>query len=86
MDEIAIGGLVCADGLCCIASGDILKLLRSPGIDSAGLSSPGGPVYDNPVPTRFLAIIDCSEVPPLGSTCIELAEFRSVEYKLSEID
>jgi hypothetical protein len=58
---------------------------RFQGIDSAGLCSLAGQ-YDNPNHTQFLAPIDCSEIPPLGSTCIELVEFRSVENKLNEID
>jgi hypothetical protein len=39
----------------------ILKLLRSPGIDSASLCSLEG-WYDNPIPTRFLAPKDCSKI------------------------
>jgi hypothetical protein len=42
----------------------ILKLLRSPGIDSSLCSLAGR--YDNPIPTHFLAlIIDCSKIPAL---------------------
>jgi hypothetical protein len=37
------------------------KRLRGQGIDSASLSGR----YDNPVPTRFLAPIDCSKIPSL---------------------
>jgi hypothetical protein len=40
----------------------IFKLLRSPGIDSASLCSLAGR-YDNPIPTQFLASIDCSKIP-----------------------
>ncbi len=36
------------------------------GIDSASLSSLAGR-YDNPIPTRFLAPIDCSKIPALPS-------------------
>jgi hypothetical protein len=36
----------------------IFKLLRSPGIDSASLCSLAGR-YANPIPTQFLAPIDC---------------------------
>ncbi len=42
----------------------ILKLLRSPGIDSVSLCRQAGR-YDNPVSTRFLAPIDCSKIPAL---------------------
>ncbi len=42
--------------------GGIFKLLGRPGIDSASLCSPAGR-NDNPIPTRFLATIDCSEIP-----------------------
>ncbi len=38
----------------------ILKLLRSPGIDSASLRSLAG-WCDNRIPTRFLAPIECSK-------------------------
>jgi hypothetical protein len=37
----------------------ISKRLRSPGIDSASLCSLAGR-YGNPIPTRYLAPIDCS--------------------------
>jgi hypothetical protein len=40
----------------------ILKLLTSPGIDSASICSLSGR-DDNPIPTRFLAPIDCSKIP-----------------------
>ncbi len=45
----------------------IFKLLRSPKIDpkeliSAMLCSQAGQ-YDNPIPTRFLAPIDCLKIP-----------------------
>jgi hypothetical protein len=36
----------------------------SPGIDSARLCSLAG-WYDNPIPTQFLALIDCSKTPAL---------------------
>ncbi len=39
----------------------IFKLLRSPGIDSASLCSLAG-LCDNPIPTPFLAPIDCSKI------------------------
>jgi hypothetical protein len=32
-------------------------------IDSAGLNSSLAGRYDNPIPTRFLAPIDCSKIP-----------------------
>jgi hypothetical protein len=35
----------------------IFKLLRSPGIESARLCSLAGR-YENPIPTRFLALLD----------------------------
>ncbi len=44
-----------------------LKLLRSQGIDSASLCSPAG-LYDNFIPTRFLAPTDCSKIPALDSS------------------
>jgi hypothetical protein len=43
---------------------DIFKRLRSPEIDSKESIPPvfvGR--YDNPIPTRFLATIDCSKIP-----------------------
>jgi hypothetical protein len=40
-----------------------LKLLRSPEIDSSLCSLAGR--YDNPIPTHFLAPIDCSKIPAL---------------------
>ncbi len=40
----------------------ILKLFRSPGIDSARLHRLASR-YDNPLPTRFLAPKDCSKIP-----------------------
>ncbi len=40
----------------------IFKLLRRPGIDSDSLCRLAGR-YDNPIPTRFLAPIDCSKIP-----------------------
>ncbi len=45
----------------------ILKLLRSPGIDSASLCRLAGR-YDNSIPTLFLAPIDCSKIPAKEST------------------
>ncbi len=44
------------------------KLLRSLGIDSASLCCLAGR-YDNPIPTRFLATIDCSKIPAQGPVC-----------------
>ncbi len=41
-----------------------LNVLRSPGIDSASLCSLADR-YDNLIPTRFLAPIDCSKIPAL---------------------
>ncbi len=46
----------------------ILKLLRSPGIDSKEPVPPGcvcslAGRYDNPIPTLFLAPIDCFKIP-----------------------
>ncbi len=38
------------------------KLLRRAGIDSTSLCSLAGR-YDNPIPNRFLAPIDCSNIP-----------------------
>jgi hypothetical protein len=57
------------EGLCgCKEEGPragIFKLWRSPGIDySASLCSLAGR-YDNPIPTRFLASIDCTKIPAL---------------------
>ncbi len=51
------------------ARNGICKPLRRPGIDS-NESIPGflcslGGRYDNPIPTRFLALIDCSKIPAL---------------------
>jgi hypothetical protein len=40
----------------------IFKLLRRAGIDSASLYSLAGR-YDNPIPTRFLAPVECSKIP-----------------------
>jgi hypothetical protein len=40
----------------------IFNLLWSPGIDSASLCSQAG-LYDNHIPTRSLAPIDCSKIP-----------------------
>jgi hypothetical protein len=40
----------------------IFTSLRSPGIDSTSLCSQAGR-YDNPIPSRFLAPIDCSKIP-----------------------
>ncbi len=45
----------------------IFKLLRRLGIDSASLCSPAG-LYNNPIPTRFLAPIDCYKI-PRGALC-----------------
>jgi hypothetical protein len=42
------------------------KLLRSPGINSASLCSLAGQ-YDNPIPTRFLAPLDCLKIPAQDS-------------------
>ncbi len=42
----------------------IFKLLRIPGIKSAMLCSLASQ-YDNPIPTRFHAIIGCSKIPAL---------------------
>ncbi len=46
----------------------ILKLLRSPGIDSASLCSLAGR-YDNPIPNRFLAPIDCYKTQAQHTIC-----------------
>jgi hypothetical protein len=43
-------------------SGRCVKLLRSPGIDSASLCFLAGR-YDNPIPTRFLAPLAFSKIP-----------------------
>jgi hypothetical protein len=43
-----------------------LKLLWSPGIDSQELIPPAyalAGLYNNPIPARFLAPLDCSKVP-----------------------
>jgi hypothetical protein len=43
-----------------------VKLLWSPGIDSKELIPPAyvlAGLYNNPIPTRFLAPLDCSKVP-----------------------
>jgi hypothetical protein len=43
-----------------------LKLLWSPGIDSKELIPPAyalAGLYNNPIPARFLAPLDCSKVP-----------------------
>jgi hypothetical protein len=39
-----------------------------PRIDSASLCSPAGQ-YDNPIPTRFIAPIDCSKIPAQDFQC-----------------
>jgi hypothetical protein len=39
------------------------------GIDPASLCSMAGR-YDNPIPTRFLAPIDCSKIPALSSNSV----------------
>ncbi len=44
----------------------IFILLRIPGIDSVSLCGLAGR-YDNPIPTRFLAPIDCYKIPALVS-------------------
>ncbi len=46
----------------------IFKLLKSPRIDSKKSIPPAGR-YDNPIPTRFLAPIDCLKIPALGFEC-----------------
>ncbi len=47
----------------------IFKRLWSPGIDLKESIPPAyeahGPVYDNPISTRFLAPIDCLKIPAL---------------------
>jgi hypothetical protein len=49
------------------ARAQIYKRLSSPGIDSARLCSLAGR-YDNPIPTRFPAPIDCSKIPAQALT------------------
>jgi hypothetical protein len=48
-------------GKCAIICRDTFKLLISPGIVSATLCSLVGR-YDKPIPTQFLAPIDCSKI------------------------
>ncbi len=46
--------------------GGILKLLWSPGIDSKEFIPPAyalAGLYNNPIPDRFLALLDCSKAP-----------------------
>jgi hypothetical protein len=46
--------------------GGILKLLWSPGIDSKEFIPPAyalAGLYNNPIPARFLAPLDCSKAP-----------------------
>jgi hypothetical protein len=45
----------------------IFKLFWGPGIDPASLCSLAGR-YDNPIPTRFLAPLDCSKIPAQNAT------------------
>ncbi len=45
----------------------IFELLRRPGINSCSLCSLAGR-YDNPIPTRFLAPIDCAKIPAQKKT------------------
>ena len=45
---------------------EFVNLLRSPGIDSARLFSLAGR-YDNPIPTRLKAQIDCFNIPAQGN-------------------
>jgi hypothetical protein len=42
----------------------IFKVLRSPRTNSASICSLAGR-YDNPIPTRFLAPLDCLKIPAL---------------------
>jgi hypothetical protein len=42
-------------------------IFKLQGIDSANPLQPGGPFY-NPIPSRFLATIDCSKIPALDYT------------------
>ncbi len=61
------------------------KLLRSPGIDSARLCSLVGR-YDNLIPSRFLAHIDCSKIPapPLCTRGEDLKRHKTV-YSISQL-
>jgi hypothetical protein len=66
----------------------ILKLLGIPGIDSKESISPAYIAWRDgmitPIPTRFLAPIDCSEIPTqlglprfLGQTCEKLHTLKN---------
>jgi hypothetical protein len=54
-----------------ISRARICKLLRSPGIDSKERIPPprehGWPGVDNPIPTQFLAPIECLKIPTQDS-------------------
>ncbi len=58
------------------------KLSRSPGIDSKESKPPAylawrAVLYGNPIPTRFLAPIDCSKIPALIRILIRALEYES---------
>jgi hypothetical protein len=63
-----------------LSKGGILKLLRSPeSISKNPFHHPSSPLgqYDNPIPTQFLAPIDCLKIPAQAS--IDLGNpFRSI--------
>jgi hypothetical protein len=58
-----------------------LKLLRSSGINSASPCPLAG-WYDNPIPTRFLAPIDCSKIPAQLYTSNDSPHPRFVSFSL----
>jgi hypothetical protein len=58
----------------------VFYTLRSPEIDSASLCRLAGR-YDNPIPVRFLASIDCSKIPALGSTLCKDSGTRIILLK-----
>jgi hypothetical protein len=65
--------------------GGTFILLRSPGIDSinsASLCSLAGR-YDNPIPTRFLALIDCYKIPALIISQLYRWHFASKSMKFT---
>jgi hypothetical protein len=65
----------------------IFKLLRSPWTNSARLCSLAG-LYDNPIPTRFPASIECSKIPapfssPEGATQQPGSPYPTIEDRSS---
>jgi hypothetical protein len=53
------------------------KTFKEPMSQFQEIDSPGGQRYDNPIPTRFLATIDCSKIP---------APALSLHYRPSDLE